>query len=223
LSHLHKRMQFKPIAVLLLLVASLSVAGCTTTTHKLDTVEVRDYQGQKLSSVNDFIENSIKGPQYINITDYRLEVTGTVQNPRNYTYQDVIGRPNYEKVVTLYCVDGWDVTILWKGILVYDLIKEAQPLPGSNVVIFHAYDNYSTSLPLEYLRGNQILLAYKMNNVTLPPERGYPFQLVAESSWGYKWIKWVTKIEISNNTDYQGYWESRGYSKIGSLNEPFLA
>ena len=216
-------MQFKPIAVLLLLVASLSVAGCTTTTHKLDTVEVRDYQGQKLSSVNDFIENSIKGPQYINITDYRLEVTGTVQNPRNYTYQDVIGRPNYEKVVTLYCVDGWDVTILWKGILVYDLIKEAQPLPGSNVVIFHAYDNYSTSLPLEYLRGNQILLAYKMNNVTLPAERGYPFQLVAESSWGYKWIKWVTKIEISNNTDYQGYWESRGYSKIGSLNEPFLA
>ena len=223
MSHLHKRMQFKPIAVLLLLVASLSVAGCTTTTHKLDTVEVRDYQGQKLSSVNDFIENSIKGPQYINITDYRLEVTGTVQNPRNYTYQDVIGRPNYEKVVTLYCVDGWDVTILWKGILVYDLIKEAQPLPGSNVVIFHAYDNYSTSLPLEYLRGNQILLAYKMNNVTLPAERGYPFQLVAESSWGYKWIKWVTKIEISNNTDYQGYWESRGYSKIGNLNEPFLA
>ena len=216
-------MQFKPIAVLLLLVASLSVAGCTTTTHKLDTVEVRDYQGQKLSSVNDFIENSIKGPQYINITDYRLQITGMVQNPRNYTYQDVIGRPNYEKVVTLYCVDGWDVTILWKGILVYDLIKEAQPLPGSNVVLFHAYDNYSTSLPLEYLRGNQILLAYKMNNVTLPAERGYPFQLVAESSWGYKWIKWVTKIEISNNTDYQGYWESRGYSKIGNLNEPFLA
>jgi DMSO/TMAO reductase YedYZ molybdopterin-dependent catalytic subunit len=218
-------MQFKPIAVLLLLVASLSVAGCVTTTdkNKLNTVEVRDYQGQKLSSVNDFIENSIKGPQYINITDYRLEVTGMVQNPRNYTYQDVIGHPNYEKVVKLYCVDGWDVTILWKGILVYDLINETQPLPGSNVVIFHAYDNYSTSLPLEYLKGNQILLAYKMNNVTLPPERGYPFQLVAESKWGYKWIKWVTKIEISNNTDYKGYWESRGYSTIGNLNEKFLA
>jgi DMSO/TMAO reductase YedYZ molybdopterin-dependent catalytic subunit len=221
-----RRMQFKSItaiAVLLLLVASLSVAGCTTTTDKQNIVEVRDYQGQKLSSVNDFIENSIKGPQYINITDYRLEVTGMVQNPRNYTYQDVIGHPNYEKVVKLYCVDGWDVTILWKGILVYDLINETQPLPGSNVVIFYAYDNYSTSFPLEYLRGNQILLAYKMNNGTLPPEKGYPFQLVAESKWGYKWIKWVTKIEISNNTDYKGYWESRGYSNIGNLNEPFVA
>lgn len=217
------RMQFKPIAVLLLLVASLSVAGCTTTTHKLDTVEVRDYQGQKLSSVNDFVENSIKGPQYINITDYRLEVTGMVQNPRNYTYQDVIGHPNYEKVVTLYCVDGWDVTILWKGILAYDLINETQPLPGSNAVIFYAYDGYSTSLPLEYLKDDHILLAYKMNNATLPPERGYPFQLVAESKWGYKWIKWVTKIEISNNTDYKGYWEGRGYSDIGNLDKSFLA
>jgi len=216
-------MQFKPIAVLLLLVTSLSVAGCTTTTHKLDTVEVRDYQGQKLSSVNDFVENSIKGPQFVNITDYRLEVTGMVQNPRNYTYQDVIDHSNYEKVVELFCVDGWDVTILWKGILVYDLITETQPLPGSDVVIFHAYDGYSTSFPLEYLRDNHILLANKMNNATLPPERGYPFQLVAESKWGYKWIKWVTEIEISNNTDYTGYWESKGFSNIGNLNETFLA
>ncbi|MGZ7123684.1 MAG: molybdopterin-dependent oxidoreductase [Halobacteriota archaeon] len=194
-----------------------------TTTNKLDTVEVRDYQGQKLSSVNDFVENSIKGPQYVNITDYRLEVTGMVQGPHNYTYQDVISQPNYEKVVTLYCVDGWDVTILWKGISVYDLINETRPLPGSNAVIFYAYDGYSTSLPLEYLRDNHILLAYKMNNVTLPAARGYPFQLVAESKWGYKWIKWVTKIEISNNTNYKGYWEGKGYSNIGNLDKSFLA
>ncbi|MGZ4864211.1 MAG: molybdopterin-dependent oxidoreductase [Halobacteriota archaeon] len=194
-----------------------------TTTNKLDTVEVRDYQGQKLSSVNDFVENSIKGPQYVNITDYRLEVTGMVQGPHNYTYQDVISQPNYEKVVTLYCVDGWDVTILWKGISVYDLINETRPLPGSNAVIFYAYDGYSTSLPLEYLRDNHILLAYKINNVTLPAARGYPFQLVAESKWGYKWIKWVTKIEISNNSDYKGYWEGKGYSNIGNLDKSFLA
>ena len=82
------------------------------TAVKLDAVEVKDYQGQKLSSVNDFRENSIKGPQYVNITNYRLEVTGLVQNPRNYTYEEVKGHQNYEKVVTLHCVEGWDVTIL---------------------------------------------------------------------------------------------------------------
>jgi DMSO/TMAO reductase YedYZ molybdopterin-dependent catalytic subunit len=189
---------------------------------KLDAVEVRNYQGEDLSSVNDFRENSIKGPQYINITNYHLEVTGLVQNPKNYTYSDVINHQNYEKVVKLNCVEGWDVTILWRGVLVSDLIDEAKPLPNGNVVILYAYDNYSTSFPFDYLRSNKILLAYKMNNATIPPERGFPFQLVAQDKWGYKWIKWVTKIEISNDSSYKGYWESRGYSASGDLNKSFL-
>ena len=189
---------------------------------KLDSVEIKNYQGQKLSSVNDFRENSIKGPQNINISNYRLEVTGLVQNPRNYTYDEVKNFSSYEKVVKLSCVEGWDVTILWQGVLLSDILNDAKPLPTGTVVIFYAYDNYTTSFPIDYLYNKQILLAYKMNNVTIPPERGFPFQLVAESKWGYKWIKWVTKIEVSNNTDYKGYWESRGYSNIGDLNQNFL-
>jgi DMSO/TMAO reductase YedYZ molybdopterin-dependent catalytic subunit len=69
---------------------------------------------------------------------------------------------------------------------------------------------------------NDILMAYKMNGVTLPPERGFPFELVAESKWGYKWIKWVTKIELSDDEDYRGFWESRGYSNSGDLDESFF-
>jgi DMSO/TMAO reductase YedYZ molybdopterin-dependent catalytic subunit len=193
-----------------------------SSTVKLSGVEVKDYHGQKLSSVNDFRENSIKGPQYINISNYQLEITGLVQNPRNYTYDEVLNHTAYEKVVSLDCVEGWDVTILWQGILISDLLKEAKPLPTGTTVIFYANDNYTTSFPIEYLYDKQILLAYKMNNVTIPPERGYPFMVVAESKWGYKWIKWVTKIEVSNNTSYQGYWESRGYSNNGDLSQNFL-
>lgn len=192
-------------------------------TIRLDAVEVREYQGQKLSSMNDFRENSIKGPQYIDLKNYHLEVTGIVYNPKNYTYDEVISNhQNYEKVVKLECVEGWDVNILWKGILVRDLINEVNPNPNAKVVIFYAYDGYSTSFPLEYFFKNNIILAYKMNNATIPPERGFPFLLVAESKWGYKWIKWVTKIELSDNVNYKGYWESRGYSNTGNLNENFL-
>jgi DMSO/TMAO reductase YedYZ molybdopterin-dependent catalytic subunit len=57
----------------------------------------------------------------------------------------------------------------------------------------------------------------------MPDERGFPFAVVAESKWGYKWIKWVTSIELSNDTSYRGYWESNGYSKEGNLNESFTA
>lgn len=214
------------IAILVILSVSVYVIANEfkpAETIRLDNVEVKEYKGQKLSSVNDFRENSIKGPQYIDKNTYNLEVTGLVYDPKNYTYEEVIkDHQNYEKVVTLYCVEGWDVTILWKGVLVKDIIKEANPTPNANTVIFYAYDGYSTSFPLDYIENNNILLAYKMNNVTIPSERGFPFQLVAEDKWGYKWIKWVTKIELSNDPNYHGYWESRGYSNTGNLNESFL-
>ena len=189
---------------------------------KLQGVQVNNYQGQNLTSINSMPKTSIKGTQYVNMSNYTLEVTGLVQNPRNYTYDEVLNHTAYQKVVTINCVEGWDATILWQGVLVSDLLKDVKPLPSGTTVIFTAADNYTTSFPIDYLYNNNILLAYKMNNVTIPPEYGFPFQLVAESKWGYKWIKWVTKIEVTNNTNYTGYWESRGYINSGNLNQNFL-
>ena len=189
----------------------------------LPAVEVRSYQGTDLSSVNDFHENSIKGPQYINESDYRLTVTGLTNTTDVYTYSNVLGQyPNYTKLVTLHCVEGWDVTILWEGIQVRDLIRHAGPDPRANTVVFTAHDGYTTSFPLDYLMNRDIIMAYRMNNITLPAERGYPFELVAEDKWGYKWIKWIEKIELTSNPDYRGYWEERGYSNTGDLNQSYF-
>lgn len=186
--------------------------------YELAGVEIREYEGQNLSSIEDFRENSIKGPQYIDNENYRLNITGLVDDSQELMYNQVITEyPLYEKVVTLHCVEGWDVTILWEGILVSDLLKMAKANPEAKVVIFYAYDGYSTSLPLDYIVDNDILLAYKMNGVVLPPERGFPFQLVAESKWGYKWIKWITRIEVSDDVNYRGFWERRGYPNDANL------
>jgi len=190
---------------------------------ELKGVEVTEYQGENLSSINAFRENSIKGPQYVDIENYKLNITGLAEKPQSYTYDEVIkDYQNYKKVVRLNCVEGWAVNILWEGVLVRDLLEQAKPLPEAKVVIFHAYDGYTTSFPIEYIMDNDIMMAYKMNDVMLPPERGFPFQLVAESKWGYKWIKWVTAIELSDDVDYRGYWEDRGFSNTGDLNEVFL-
>lgn len=211
-----KRLRMKHLMILFLLIlVAFPLFNMFTNRSgviKLKGIEIREYNGEKLSSVNDFHENSIKGPQYINIENYSLEVTGLVNNPKNYSYEQLLTRQKYSKVVTLYCVEGWNVKIFWEGILVKDILQGAGIKPGTNTVIFYAYDGYSTSLPLDYIINNDIIMAYKMNNVTLPPERGFPFQLVAEDKLGYKWIKWITKIELSNNTNYKGYWESAGYS-----------
>jgi DMSO/TMAO reductase YedYZ molybdopterin-dependent catalytic subunit len=199
-----------------------TVAETTDETTTLESVEIREYEGEDLSSITAFRENSIKGPQYIDAENYTLTVSGLVNNELQLSYDEVVnGYQNFEKVVTLNCVEGWSVTILWEGVLVEDLIEEAGVDPNATTVIVYAYDGYSTSAPLDYIIDNNILMAYKMNNVTLPPERGFPFQLVAESKWGYKWIKWITEIELSDNEDYRGFWESRGYSNDGNLNKGF--
>jgi DMSO/TMAO reductase YedYZ molybdopterin-dependent catalytic subunit len=192
-------------------------------TKTLESVEIREYEGIDLSSIDAFRENSIRGPQYIDPENYTLTVSGLVESELELTYDEIVNSyRRFEKVVTLQCVEGWSVTILWEGVLVKDLIKAAGVDPNALMVIFYAYDGYSTSVPLQYLIDNDIIMAYKMNNVTLSPERGFPFQLVAESKWGYKWIKWITEIELSDNTEYLGYWESRGYSNYGGLEEPFF-
>ena len=206
------------VLVSVFVVGNFWTTGTTNGTNTLRSVEIREYEGQKLSSISDFRENSIKGTQSIDNEGYRLVVTGLVNNEMEYTYDDVINNHRlFEKVVTLHCVEGWDVTILWEGFLVKDLIEEAGVDSRAKVVIFYAYDGYSTSLPLDYVVDNDILMAYKMNGVVLPPERGFPFQLVAESKLGYKWIKWVTEIELSDDVNYRGFWESRGFSNDADL------
>ena len=188
-------------------------------TTKLASVEINSYNGTKLDSFINMPENAIKGTQYINISNYTLKIEGLVQNPMNYTYQKVLSHQSYEKVVTLNCVEGWSADILWKGVLIEDLFNEAKPLPTATVVIFHATDGYTVNYPVSYFANKSIILAYAANNVTIPPAQGYPFMFVAEDKWGYKWIKWIDVIEFSNDTNYKGYWESRGYSKEGNLNE----
>jgi DMSO/TMAO reductase YedYZ molybdopterin-dependent catalytic subunit len=217
-------MRRSKLLITMLFVIGIALAACAPSTGPtaLEASEIREYQGEKLSSIGDFRENSIKGPQYISLDNYRLEITGLVEKPLSLTYDEALDRDQYTKVVTLHCVEGWDAKILWEGVLIEKLIDLAGAKGEANTVIFHAEDGYTSSLPLDSIRENDILLAYKMNGVPLPPERGFPFQVVAESKWGYKWVKWVTKIELSNDPDYKGYWEERGYNNDGDVEGPIF-
>ena len=60
------------------------------------------------------------------------------------------------------------------------------------------------------------------NGLVLPKERGFPFEVAAEGKWGYKWAKWIKEIELSDNPDFRGYWESRGYSNDGDYPGPMF-
>jgi DMSO/TMAO reductase YedYZ molybdopterin-dependent catalytic subunit len=211
--------------VLGLAVAAPLLSGCArTSSNVLQPAEVLEYQGKRLDSVNAFVENSIKGPQNIDIATYKLAVNGAVTFPATYSYDQVLAKETtYTKVVRLDCVEGWSVTILWEGILLSDIIDRSRPSADATTVIFHGVDGYTTSLPLDFIRTHKILLAYKMNGIIIPKERGFPFMVVAEDHWGYKWAKWVTGIELSTDPNYRGFWEQRGYSRSGLRDQNFFS
>jgi len=214
--------KYKQILIGLLVILTIIFIGVGIYSQnlpkKLYPGEILEYEGQDLSLINDFRENSIRGPQQINESTYSLAITGLVNQTIEFSYNEIINDfQKYQKVTTLHCVEGWSVTILWEGFLLEEILEKAEISPDSEVVIFYAYDGYSTSLPLDYIKNQEIILAYKMNGVVLPPERGFPFQLVAESKYGYKWIKWITEIELSNDLSYRGYWETRGFSNDASI------
>ncbi|MFX0001398.1 MAG: molybdopterin-dependent oxidoreductase [Candidatus Hodarchaeota archaeon] len=148
---------------------------------------------------------------FVPVNTWSLTIDGHVNNSLTFMYSNLTSLPSKEVFATLQCVDGPYGTAIWKGIPIKNLLDLVQVKTGALDVIFYAADDYSSSLTIEEVSVDNILLAYEMNGEILPVEQGFPVRVVAPNHLGYKWVKWVVRIEIVNY-DYIGFWESRGWS-----------
>jgi DMSO/TMAO reductase YedYZ molybdopterin-dependent catalytic subunit len=193
--------------------------GCLSSQNNGNETEATEYLGTKLTPISEQGNNAIKGTWFIDKDTYRLRIDGIVERPINLTYDQIIAYTPISKVVKLNCVDGWSFIAKWTGVPVKTLLDETGIKENASNVIFYSVDGYSTSHEINYLLDIDIILAYKINDLTLPPDRGFPLQLVAENKYGYKWAKWIDHIELVN-TSYKGYWESYGYNNKGDFGWP---
>ncbi|MFH0787134.1 MAG: molybdopterin-dependent oxidoreductase [Pseudomonadota bacterium] len=200
------------VAVLALVFPALSYSAPSVSKER----EIKDFQGKHLDPFDRAYDNSIKGPQQVNPKTYRLTINGLVEFPQSLAYQEVLKLPLHERVITLHCVEGWQETLLFKGIRIKDLLERAKVKPGVKTIIFYAADGYSSSLDYMDIGRLDLLLAFEINGRTLDAKRGFPFQVVAESKLGYKWVKWVTRIELSDKP-FKGFWEKKGYDNQADL------
>jgi DMSO/TMAO reductase YedYZ molybdopterin-dependent catalytic subunit len=194
------------------------VKGPLQPAKNLGAVEISKYEGKDLTNFKTLEDNSVKGPQTVDIASYRLVIDGAVQTPQRLTYADVLSHDHYQKLITLHCVEGWSATGLFEGVLMKDLLAQAGPLSSAVTVIFHGEDDYTTSLPLATVLERNMLLVYRVNNADLVARNGSPFQLAAEDKLGYKWCKWVVRVELSTDPNYKGFWERQGYGNDAEVN-----
>jgi len=165
----------------------------------------------RITPNDEFFVVSIAPAPEIAVGSWNLTVDGLVDHPVNLTYEDLQAIPVNE-TERLKCVDGPTGTAVWTGVPVHDVLARAGVSPGAKEVVFHGADGYTSSLPLDYLARDDVLLAWGMNGEPLPRDQGYPLRLVAPDKYGYKWVKFVYRLEVIDH-DYRGYWESRGWSQ----------
>lgn len=150
---------------------------------------------------------------------YRLRVWGKVKNELSLTLSEIKAMPSVEREDPLACVVGWTDKAKWRGVLIRDILEKVGLEPDGKFVVFYDDKNYSSSLSVDYINSGKPILAYEVDGEQLPREHGWPLRVVAPDKWGYKWVKWVAEMEITNR-GYEGTYESAGYSLNGNLDEP---
>ena len=148
----------------------------------------------------------------IDINTYVLTVEGEVKNPVKLSWSEVLALPRTVSVSDFHCVEGWSVLdCRWEGVLIRDLEKLVKPKPTAQAATFECADNYTTSLFLSELAGDDVLLAYKLNGEPLEEGLGFPLRLIVPSKYAYKSALWVTRVSFTRGKEL-GFWERRGYS-----------
>jgi len=139
-------------------------------------------------------------------------VEGLVDASLKLTYNEFLKLPRTVSVSDFHCVTGWSLLDKkWEGVAFKTIFDTVKPKPNAHYVTVVAEGGYTTSLPIEDLLDNDVLLAYKLNDKPLELEHGGPLRLVVPKKYAYKSAKWVRKLRFTEKQEL-GYWEQRGYS-----------
>lgn len=148
----------------------------------------------------------------IKLDTYTLTIDGEVANPVVINWNEFMKLPKTVSVSDFHCVEGWSVLdCKWEGVSIRAVEQLVKPKPVAKAVTFECADAYTTSLFREELEGDDVLLAYKLDDRVLEEGYGYPVRLVVPNKYAYKSALWIVHLQFTRSKAL-GFWERRGYS-----------
>jgi DMSO/TMAO reductase YedYZ molybdopterin-dependent catalytic subunit len=153
----------------------------------------------------------------VDVAKWSLSFYGEVEEPYAVRWDELQALPQVEQVSDLHCVTRWsrfDQAVT--GVRVRELLDRARPRPSATHALIHAYGGYSTNLPLDVLRADDVLIVHRAGDEPLPREHGGPARLLVPSRYLWKSAKWVQSIELLPH-DEPGFWERNGYHNDGDF------
>lgn len=180
--------------------------------------------GSSISDVSSAIGVPLPGGEqfrYYTVTDgypvvkrstYELVVDGMVRQPLRLSLSDLRSMRRTQLVHTFQCVTGWYVPdVHWEGVLLSDVLARAQVTPEASALSFYSADGlYTESLTLSQAHRPDVLVADKMLGADVTVDHGGPVRLYVAPMYGYKSIKWLNRIQVTNKV-VPGFWEDEGY------------
>ena len=137
-----------------------------------------------------------------------LTIDGEVGNPVELRYDVLLELPAVEREVRMDCVGGFRNNTVMKGVPMAHLFDLVEVRRSARRAVFHCADGYFESIPLLELLQHEAFLAYSVNGEHVA-RLGHPLRLAIPGKYGYKWPKWVERIELVGN-ERKGHWESKG-------------
>ncbi len=181
-----------------------------------------------------------QSPEYLamvanNFADFRFKVTGLVNKELSLSLDELRNMPAQSQVTRHDCVEGWSVIAKWTGTRLGPVLDMAGLKPEARFLVYHCFDSMGGGLsgPEPYYESSdlvdayhpQTILAYGLNNQTLPVSNGAPIRLRNERALGYKQPKYLHTVEVIGSFEalkafgkgYGGYWEDHGYDWYGGI------
>ena len=145
---------------------------------------------------------------------WRLQVGGLVENELELDYNDLRALPRVSQVSNFHCVTGWSVdNVHWTGVRLTDVLARVRPKAKAHGLRFTSAEvPYVDGLTMQQAQLHDVMLAYGMNGKPLPREHGAPLRLVIPEMYGYKNVKWLSRIDLVPEVEL-GYWENLGYDR----------
>ena len=136
-------------------------------------------------------------PVDIDISEYRLTITGKVRKPLEITFSEVKEMPGKQITTDLVCPGFFVDTGTWTGVEVRDLLEKAGVRKNAGTVQFISYDgSYGQQATLEQVLDETYLVAYYFEGKEFHKVHGYPLRIAAPEESGSVWVKWLGEIHV---------------------------
>jgi sulfoxide reductase catalytic subunit YedY len=142
--------------------------------------------------------------------DYRLSITGLVDNPVDLSLDQLRALAGHEQITQHFCIQGWSGVAKWGGVSMQTILDTVKPRPEAKWVIFYSFAHgsekgiYYDAQAIEQMSYHLTMLALDMNDEPLTYRHGAPVRLRNESQLGFKMVKWIKGIEFVDDFDEFG-------------------